>query len=207
MAIYFTADTHFYHYNIIEFCGRPIVQGTWPGNIPGWMSREEAINEMNSVLVARWNERIKPNDEVYHLGDFAFCGVTKARDILDQLNGRKYWIRGNHDHALAKKVGDYFEWIRDYYVLRVHDSYQTDTGAEQQFHQAICLMHFPMLSWENMHHGYWHLHGHCHGSLPDFGGLRMDVGVDTNNLYPYSYQEIKNIMALRSVSKVDHHGK
>src|SRR5690606_13737518 len=119
----------------------------------------------------------------------------------------KYWIRGNHDYSLAKKpeVAEHFEWIRDYYMLRVHDKYEADNGDEQQFHQPIALMHFPILSWDGMHHGTWMLHGHCHGSLPDTGGQRMDVGVDTNNLYPYSYEDVKKRMVLRTVVPVDHH--
>ena len=196
--IYFTADTHFWHRAVIDFCKRPVP------NI-GWMNREEACTAMNDLLIARWNERIKPTDEVYHLGDFAFCGVQKATAILEQLNGRKYWVRGNHDHALANKVGHFFEWVKDYHVLRVHDKYLDEEENEQQFHQSIVLMHFPILSWENMAHGAWHLHGHCHGNLQDTGGMRKDVGVDTNNLYPYSYKEIKKIMVMRGVIPVDHH--
>lgn len=197
--IYFTADTHFYHYNIIKLCNRlPYF------NLDEY-SREIATDMMNKRLIERWNERIKSGDEVYHLGDFAFCGKDKAITILEQLNGVKYWIRGNHDHDLAKKVGVFFEWVKDYHVLRVHDKSQQDDGEWGQYHQPIALMHFPILSWENMHHGTWHLHGHCHGNLEKSKGMRMDVGVDTNNLYPYSYEDIKKEMIMRTIVPVDHH--
>ena len=187
--IYFTADTHFYHKAIIKYCNRP--------------ARD--VEEMNALLVQRWNSAIGPEDEVYHLGDFAFCGKTKAIEILEQLNGKKHWILGNHDRQLGKKVGAFFDSIQDYKVLRVHDSYQTDEGEFQQYHQPIVLMHFPILSWENMQHGTWHLHGHCHGNLAPTKACRMDVGVDTNNLFPYSYEQIKKIMVMRSIVPVDHH--
>jgi calcineurin-like phosphoesterase family protein len=204
--IYFTSDTHFWHYNIIEFCGRPVFPDTLPGYVPGWADRNEACERMNALLIERWNSKIKPEDEVYHLGDFAFCGKNKAIDILEQLNGKKYWIRGNHDYELCKKVSVYFEWVRDYYVLRVHDKLQQDEGGWRQYHQPIVLMHFPIYSWDGMSHGTWHLHGHCHGSLGEEKGTRMDVGVDTNKeLLPYSYEEIKKIMAMRSIVPVDHH--
>jgi calcineurin-like phosphoesterase family protein len=130
---------------------------------------------------------------------------------LAQLNGIKHWIRGNHDYGLAKKpdVASFFQWIRDYYVLKVHDKLQSDEDEkEYQYHQPIVLSHFPILSWDGMSHGTWHLHGHCHGSIDktwNATGTRMDVGVDTNNLYPYSYEDIKNHMALRTVTPVDHH--
>jgi len=57
-----------------------------------------------------------------------------------------------------------------------------------------------------MQHGYWHLHGHCHGSLPPSNLKRLDVGVDTNKMHPYSYEEVKQIMIKRMIVPVDHHG-
>jgi calcineurin-like phosphoesterase family protein len=163
---------------------------------------------MNALLISNWNSRIKPDDEVYHLGDFAFAGITKVVPILEQLNGKKYLIRGNHDYGIAKKP-DFlknFEWIKDYYLLKVHDSFIDEEENVKQYHQPIALMHFPILSWDGMAHGSWMLHGHCHGSLPQTKMMRMDVGVDTNNLFPYSYEEIKKIMTLRTIVPVDHHG-
>lgn len=192
MSIFFTSDTHFYHRNIIDFCNRP--------------ARD--VDEMNDKLIYLWNSKIKPTDEVYHLGDFAFCGIQKFLPILEQLNGVKHWIVGNHDYSLRKKeaVQEHFKWIRDYYMLRVHDSYTNEEESVVQYHQPIVLCHFPILSWDGMAHGSWHLHGHCHGSLPPTKMMRMDVGVDTNSLCPYEYGDIKKIMTLRSVVPVNHHG-
>ena len=198
---WFTSDTHFWHRAIIGYCNRPI---------PQWMNTQEQVEEMNKQLIANWNSKIAPQDEVYHLGDFAFCGVQKGLEILEQLNGIKYLIRGNHDNGLAKKEGfkQHFEWIRDYYELHVHDVHQdeADETVFHQYHQSIILCHFPILSWNGMSHGTWHLHGHCHGSLPPTRMMRKDVGVDTNQLMPYNYEEIKNIMAMKSIVPVDHHG-
>ena len=191
---WFISDTHFCHKAIIGYCNRPT----------------ENVKEMNRLLIANWNSRIAPQDEVYHLGDFAFCGVQKGMEILEQLNGIKYLIRGNHDHGLAKKEGfkQHFEWIRDYHELHVHDIHQDEEDETKfnQYHQSIILCHFPILSWNGMAHGSWHLHGHCHGSLPPTRMMRKDVGVDTNKLMPYSYEEIKNEMAMKAIVPVDHHG-
>lgn len=194
MTIWFTSDTHFWHRNIQQYCNRP----------------GESVEGMNELLIQRWNERVKPNEEVYHLGDFFFCGVTKAEEILKRLNGIKFWIKGNHDYKQTKLAEPYFQWVRDYYRLMVHDVHQAedDETSFQQYHQPIILSHYPILSWDGMAHGSWHLHGHCHGSIDNTWnktGMRKDVGVDTNNLYPYSYEEIKNIMAIRSVVPTDHH--
>jgi len=201
MSVFFTSDTHFHHKNVIEYCNRPV---------PGirWMTVPEQMDAMNRILIEKWNDKVKPNDEVYHLGDMAFCGVSKFLPIVEKLNGKKFWIRGNHDYGLSKKeeVVKHFEWIRDYYVLRVQDTYADEEEIIHQYHQPIVLCHFPILSWDNMSHGSWHLHGHCHGSLPETKMMRLDVGVDTNQLNPYSYEEIKKIMIRQSVVPVDHHG-
>lgn len=199
MTVWFVSDTHFYHKNVIDFCDRPV---------PKMEDRQERVKVMNSLLIERWNERIKVNDEVYHLGDFAFCGKTARKEIIQKLNGRKYLVRGNHDpdkEEWWKEAG--FEWVRDYHKLMIHDKYEDEESGEfKQYHQVVILCHFPILSWDGMSYGTWMLHGHCHGSLPPTKMMRLDVGVDTNDLYPYSYDEVKNIMTKRSVIPVDHHG-
>jgi len=195
--IYFTSDTHFYHNAIIDHCNRPI---------PGWMNRDERVEEMHRQIIEAWNTKITSQDEVYHLGDLSFAGVERTQKVLDQLNGTKYLIRGNHDNP-KESISKYFKWVKDYYVLKVHDTYEVEgeDNKVQQYHQPIVLSHFPFLSWDNMAHGSWHLHGHCHGSLKDTGVMRLDVGVDTNKMAPYSYEDIKHLMILRTVTPVDHH--
>jgi calcineurin-like phosphoesterase family protein len=200
MTIFFTSDTHFGHYNIINFCKRPIVEGFQ--GVPPTLSRNEAKQLNDELLIRRWNECIKADDEVYHLGDFAFYGKTKAAEIIQRLNGRKYLIRGNHDgHASQWWLYQGFQWVKDYYVVRVHEQ-QTIADHLVQYHQNIVLCHFPILSWENMQHGSWHLHGHCHGALNHLNEktTRYDVGVDPNNWYPLTYDEVKGIMQAKRVT-------
>lgn len=187
--IYFTSDTHFWHRAVMGYCNRP------------W----DTVEEMNEGLIERWNSRVGLTDTVYHLGDFAFCGTGKATDIFNRLHGFKHLIRGNHDGKTTCKLG--WQSIKDYYVLRAQSNYEDEEGIIHQFHQPIVLMHFPILSWDGMHHGSWHLHGHCHGSLPDHGGKRMDVGVDPNDWYPLSFSELQYYMQGRQFRSVDHHGK
>lgn len=192
--IWFTSDTHWWHKHIIDYCKRP------------WGS----VEEMNEGLIERWNSRIKPKDHVYHLGDFAFSGKTKVFDILQRLNGIKHLVKGNHDPIKIYRAAveeNLLEWVRDYYVLRVAERYEDDDTHEiVQHSNTMVLCHFPILSWDNMAHGSWHLHGHCHGTLPPTGMMRMDVGVDPNNWYPINYEEVKSIMLMRGIVPVDHHG-
>lgn len=205
MTIWFVSDTHFWHKHIIRYCKRPV----WDEEKQDYV---DDVEKMNKWLIARWNSKIKPDDQVWHLGDFAFCGTEKFKEILSQLNGRLNWVIGNHDYGLAGKdwVKSQFESIQHYKFLRANIPYEDDEGNPQQYTQPIVLSHFPILSWDGMAHGSWQLHGHCHGSIDstwNATGRRMDMGVDAqgNNWYPVSLEEVQTRMALRSVAPVDHH--
>ena len=199
--IYFTSDTHFWHKQIIPYCNRPV-----PGIQSGQEHWGTNVELMNEWLIQRWNEKVKKDDEIYHLGDFAFAGKTKTDTILSRLNGRKHLIRGNHDGSTTAK-SEYWESVEKYRFIHVPLKYEDNNGDVQSYNQPIALFHFPILSWDGMAHGSWHLHGHCHGSLSDSGGLRLDMGVDCWYYAPVSVEEIQNEMALRTVSFVDHHDR
>lgn len=184
MTIWFTSDTHYWHKNIVKYCNRP-----YP-----------SVEEMNADLIRRYNHKVQPDDTVWHLGDFAFCGKDKGVEILEQLNGHKNLVVGNHDYSLVKKVATFFDEIVDYKMLKVHMNFQADDGEIVQYHQPIVMCHFPILSWDLMRHGSWHLHGHCHGTLPKTPALRLDVGVDCHNYYPINVEDIQNMLALRTVT-------
>ncbi|MEA1883756.1 MAG: metallophosphoesterase family protein [Thermotogota bacterium] len=85
---WFSADYHFNHKNIIEFCGRPF----------------EDITEMNKAIKERHNSRVKRGDTVYFLGDFVF-GASKIeiRRLIESLNGDFVFIEGNHDRKNKSK--------------------------------------------------------------------------------------------------------
>jgi calcineurin-like phosphoesterase family protein len=52
------------------------------------------VDEMNATLIKNWNKKVKKNDVVFHLGNFAWDPTT-ARKALKKLNGRIYFLRGN----------------------------------------------------------------------------------------------------------------
>lgn len=84
--IFVTSDMHLGHDNIIKYCGRPFKSG----------------DHMNESLIRNWNERIKIEDTIFHLGDFCFKGgseggLTRAQMWENQLNGKIIHILGNHD--------------------------------------------------------------------------------------------------------------
>lgn len=171
-TIYFTSDHHFGHQNIIKFSNRPFAD----------------VDEMNEMLIQKWNEKVKPEDEVYHLGDVGLISSGKLRKILERLNGKIYLIKGNHESA-AQACHSRFEWIKDYYELVVED---TEFARGEQL---IVLFHYALREWNASHYGSYHLYGHSHGTLPDDNTkLSFDIGVDCHNFYPLSYDEVKAIM-------------
>jgi calcineurin-like phosphoesterase family protein len=175
MAEFFTSDTHFHHNAIVHMGnGRPFA----------------TVEEMNETIIERWNERIGPDDNVYHLGDFALCGRAKAQEVMDRLNGRKVLIAGNHDDKARKLDG----WAQ---VL--------DMAYLRRGHRRIVLCHYAMKTWRNAHHGSVMLFGHSHGNLR---GCRqsLDVGVDAWDFRPVTLEEIDARLAtLPPWSAVDHH--
>ena len=84
--VYFTADTHFDHANIIRFCDRPFT----------------TVEEMNEALIANWNRKVHANDTVFIMGDM-FFRTTDPEPILRRLKGKKHLIVGNHDSQWMKK--------------------------------------------------------------------------------------------------------
>jgi calcineurin-like phosphoesterase family protein len=167
MTIFVTADTHFNHDNIRKYCDRPF----------------DSVEEMNRRMIENWNNRVQSGDDVYHLGDFGWGSHASLHNILDQLNGRIYFIRGNHDKSIKKALADRFVWVKDYHELTTHG------------YPKICMFHYPLRTWRSKHHGSYCLHGHSHGKLPaPPGELTVDVGVDVWNYSPVSLEEIKEHM-------------
>lgn len=80
--IYFIADTHFYHENIIKYCNRPFKNS----------------KQMNEYIVNKWNSVVTKDDIVYHLGDVGFGSTDELKELVGRLNGTKILIRGNHDY-------------------------------------------------------------------------------------------------------------
>jgi calcineurin-like phosphoesterase family protein len=74
-----------------------------------------SAEEMDEQMVKAWNDRVKPHDKVYHLGDV--CISRKNLKILSRLNGNKVLIRGNHDIFKLEEYSEFFEDIRGCHVM------------------------------------------------------------------------------------------
>jgi calcineurin-like phosphoesterase family protein len=105
-AVFLTSDTHFGHLGVCVFTGDD------GEKIRPWTSPEE----MDEEMVKRWNETVRPNDKVYHLGDVVIN--RKALNIMHRLNGDKVLIRGNHD---TERISLYRRYFRDIRAVHVHE--------------------------------------------------------------------------------------
>ncbi|OAD82908.1 hypothetical protein ATN89_17655 [Comamonas thiooxydans] len=189
MTDYFTADDHFGHKKAINWETRPF----------------SSTEEMDSAIITDWNKRVGKSDRVFVLGDFSMLSVEETDAILSRLHGQKFLIKGNHDSSKNLKKLTGWAGVKTYDEL----SFETPTGR-----QKVILSHFPFLSWNRMHYGSYHLHGHCHGSLRLPEGLRgarmLDVGIDNTvklvgHFGPISLDEVRALLAGRGPCSVDQH--
>lgn len=152
--IYYTSDTHFGHLNIVQH-----------------RSKFQDLDEMHETLIQNWNSIVQKEDTIYHLGDVFF----KDSSILEQLQGTKYLVLGNHDHKNIKDLERFFI-ICDQIVL---DSVN-----------SLVLCHYPLYSWPHQRYGWIHLHGHSHGKA-FYDDHAIDVGVDCWDYKPITLEQIK----------------
>ena len=157
--IYFTSDTHFGDTRVLRIDRRP-----FPNMI-----------EHDAAVIANWNRRIGPEDEVWHLGDFAARKPDFAERLLSQFNGRKHLVIGNND-PIETTSGN--SWA----------SVQHDAELRLDGHHLI-LCHYPFRTWNQMGKRSINLHGHSHGRLKPMP-RQFDVGVDPRGLLPTTLAEL-----------------
>ena len=157
MPVFFTSDTHFGDHRVLNLYPRPFT----------------SVVEMDAALVERWNAVVGPDDEVWHLGDFARTAKLAAA-LLPRLNGRKHLIVGNNDPH--PDVAHGWASVAPYAEVRVDE-------------RDLVLCHYPFRSWNRMHKGALNLHGHSHGRLKPLP-RQFDVGVDVRGYRPMTLAEL-----------------
>jgi calcineurin-like phosphoesterase family protein len=176
--LWFTADQHFGHANIIRYCARPF----------------RDVEHMEMELITRHNARVAPDDEVIHVGDFSLDEREVAR-ILPQLHGCHRLVVGNHDachpchrrHVRALRHYSLFADVQtelpveDFLVH--HMPYVGDSRHEARY-----------LEWRPTDEGHWLLHGHVHDAWAERDRM-INVGVDVREYAPVSLDEVCAIRA------------
>ena len=189
---FFTADTHFGHARVIDYCNRPY----------------KNVEEIDEDLIKRWNETVAKHDVIYHLGDFAFHSKDKTAEIIARLNGHMILLKGNHDkrtvtfylnagfqevHKLPYGASVPF-WIRD--IMGT-----TTVGFE--------MAHFPFSEVMGEDTGRDYLveraptrerlkttvlvHGHVHEKWAVRANM-VNVGVDVRDLKPVSLSKVLELV-------------
>lgn len=179
---FWTADIHFGHDNVIEYCHRP------------FRDREH----MRQRITANCNQRVRPEDTVIHVGDFLNKGnirgipgdKLKYTDYLKDLVGNWILLEGNHDNNnKTKTIGRHlFTRIGPYNVFVSHYPVEnTDIFPAKLLEYVYACMDFQIC-------------GHVHESWPSkliewrFKKLwAINVGVDQHRFMPIDDSEIVNI--------------
>ena len=174
MQTFFTSDTHFDDEFAIQYFNRPF----------------KSVDEMNTLIVAKWNSVVAENDTVYHLGDFTLDNIHHFTKWASQLNGTIKILPGSHDDP----------WLNDFVpsekvqVIAPLVSLEFPEITAEASPKVIVLCHYSMQVWDRSNHGSWHLFGHSHGKLKGIG-LSFDVGVDCTEFRPLSLEEVTSKMA------------
>jgi len=199
--IYFTSDWHIGSDAVIKFSKRPF----------------KDVEHQSRVLINNYNSTVKETDTCYFLGDMGQPGGDMLKDVVQQLNGTKILILGNHDkkgrhywhscgfsavmHSSSMQVGHHTVTMTHcplYGVYRENtvgmrgvdqDNLPNWHGEEKNFQKG-----FAIPDW-----GQFHLHGHIHS--PNSGKSvkvlekQRDVGVDANSYRPVSLSTIESWIA------------
>ena len=161
-----TADEHYGHSRIIEYCNRPFAN----------------TDEMREAMIERHNKRVPDSfgHLTIHLGDMFWESVSceDAERILGRLHGRHALLYGNHDKVIEQnpRLQAKFEWVKDVHKLHFNKN-------------LIWLSHYAHRVWPKSHKGSWHLYGHSHQGLPTLG-CSFDAGVEGHDYTPWSLEEI-----------------
>ena len=148
-SVFLVSDTHFGHAGVCRFTLNDGVTKLRPWDDP---------EEMDEFMIKAWNERVRPTDKVYHLGDVVIN--RKALKTLARLNGDKVLIRGNHDIFRDDEYRAYFRELRAYHVMN-----------------GMILSHIPIHS-ESLGRFGVNIHGHLHANrvmLSGFNGKITDI--------------------------------
>ncbi len=140
---YYIADLHFFHAAMNDRMDHRGFQN---------------VEEMNEYMIAKWNDKVRKNDDVVIIGDLSWGNAEETNTLLTRLNGRLYLIQGNHDRFLTNKEMDAsrFKWIKPY-----------EEFSDNK--RKVVLCHYPIMCYngqyrldENGNPRTYMLYGHVH---------------------------------------------
>ncbi len=169
--IFYTADLHLGHKDVIKLSNRPF----------------KTIREHDNFIIDTWNATVSDRDTVYIVGDIYHNNKMNVGLYLERLKGKKHLIIGNHDlkfKDINYENRKYFESIEQMTIIKDKDS-------------SVVLCHYPLLEWNGYFRGNYMVHGHIHNNRknPAFQFLKeqakaLNAGVDINNFKPVTLKEL-----------------
>lgn len=188
--IFFTSDTHYFHANSIKFDNRPF----------------RDVEHMHKVLINNYNSMVTENSVCYFLGDVGMGPSNKIKDVIDQLNGTKVLVLGNHDRGSNAMYNIGFDVVVNSASLviagkkvtmshcplrgiKVEDTSEMRGAMEgENWHGELRHVN---CSVEN--EGQFHLHGHLHSPKEErIRDKQFDISVVGNNYYPVSISQVES---------------
>jgi len=168
--IWIWSDTHFFHNNIIDFSNRPY----------------ENVQQMNEHLVANFNDYVGENDISIWVGDIGFKGDGFINELLDQCNGYKILVVGNHDFDHGK--------IRNLKFDEIHLLYTISTPEVD-----LVFTHYPL---RNIKLPWFNLHGHLHAYPVSTTGhiLHHNINCEMQEYRPVELTELIKLARMRLIS-------
>lgn len=151
------ADTHFFHVNIGRYCDRPA----------GWQA----------LIMQNWQRLIRSDEMVLHFGDLALAGKAVVTELMKQLLGQIFMLRGNHDR-----------FSRTFYqslgINLIPDPYEMQYPSGQK----LIFSHRPILPLEP---DVLNIHGHIHNNpAPELGPQHVNVSIEVREYRPWRLSEI-----------------
>lgn len=146
----------------------------------------KSIEEHNEIVMSKFCSLVKPEDDVYILGDLVLSDTERGLEYLRQLPGKIHIVRGNHD--TDARIARYKE------LPSVVDI--TDAARFKYNKYHFYLSHYPTLTAnfekESLHQVEINLFGHTHQQSNFYQDIPFlyHVGLDSHNCFPVSIDEI-----------------
>lgn len=187
MKRFFIADTHF-------GCSNKLIRGMLRLD-PVLGTLFESTEAHDQCLLNAINGVVKPNDELYVIGDFSkYPGRYRSRIKCKHVS----LIMGNHDPVQKSRN-----------VFGPNIPFQREVRLRGRTGYLHCILaHSPQAFWFGSHKGWAHLYGHVHGQREDTldllgkGRRSFDVGVDNlrnkfGNYFPLDEEQLYDMLSSR----------
>ena len=175
--IFFTADLHFGHKNILLFENRCRCDKETLETRPF-----KDVSEMDNYIIQRWNSTVDKTDTVFIAGDLSFYDKEKTTNVVQRLKGTKILIKGNHDTKSN-------QWYRDVGIKEV-------SGYPIIVNEWFAIQHEPP-TFYNEHCPYFYIYGHVHNCemYQTYTKRSCCVCVERHDYTPVLFDDIKSMIA------------